>query len=60
MKTYSTAFEFIQPNIVIFLGDLFDAGVDVSETQFKNYVKRFYRIFKMNKYVKVGKVRSFY
>lgn len=45
MKTYSRAFSFVQPNVVIFLGDLMDEGSTASEAEYKRYVRRLFNIF---------------
>ncbi|KRT83549.1 Calcineurin-like phosphoesterase [Oryctes borbonicus] len=47
--TYRTVFNFIRPNIVIFLGDLFDEGSISIQHDFRDYVARLYRIFGITK-----------
>ncbi|KAF5293011.1 hypothetical protein FQA39_LY13780 [Lamprigera yunnana] len=44
-KTYSHAFKFTEPNVVIFLGDLFDEGSTATDEEFKIYLERFFTIF---------------
>jgi len=44
-KTYSYAFQFAQPDVVIFLGDLFDEGSIATDQEFKRYLRRLYDIF---------------
>ncbi|KAF5274088.1 hypothetical protein FQR65_LT04486 [Abscondita terminalis] len=44
-NTYSHAYRFTQPDVVIFLGDLFDEGSTAMEKEFDSYVDRFYNIF---------------
>ncbi|CAH1967806.1 unnamed protein product [Acanthoscelides obtectus] len=43
--TYQLAFEFVRPDIVIFLGDLMDEGHTASDIEFNNYVRRLFNIF---------------
>lgn len=44
-KTYSHAYKFTQPDVVIFLGDLLDEGSTATDKEFYSYVERFYNIF---------------
>jgi len=44
-RTYNQALHYAKPDIVVFLGDLIDEGSVAGEQEFKDYVKRFYRIF---------------
>ncbi|XP_018320679.1 uncharacterized protein LOC108733839 [Agrilus planipennis] len=44
-RTYSYAFEFTQPDVVIFLGDLFDEGSIATEAEYKTYLRRLFDIF---------------
>ena len=44
-RTYNQALHYSKPDIVVFLGDLIDEGSVAGEQEFKDYVKRFYRIF---------------
>lgn len=45
MKTYSHAFSFTEPHIVIFLGDLMDEGSIATETEYKHYLRRIFNLF---------------
>lgn len=45
MKTYSRAFSFVQPNVVVFLGDLMDEGSIATEIEYKRYARRLFNIF---------------
>ncbi|GJQ78978.1 hypothetical protein Trydic_g140 [Trypoxylus dichotomus] len=47
--TYQSVFNFIKPDIVIFLGDLFDEGSISVQHDFSNYVDRLYTIFDIGK-----------
>lgn len=44
-KTYSHAFQFAKPDVVIFLGDLMDEGSTASSEEYKQYAKRLFNIF---------------
>lgn len=45
MKTYTHAFSFVQPHVVVFLGDLMDEGSIATETEYKHYARRIFNIF---------------
>lgn len=45
LKTYSQAFNFAKPSIVIFLGDLMDEGSTATEVEYKRYARRLFNIF---------------
>lgn len=45
MKTYSQAFSYVQPHVVIFLGDLMDEGSVATEVEYKRYARRLFNIF---------------
>nr|XP_023026581.1 metallophosphoesterase 1 homolog [Leptinotarsa decemlineata] len=44
-KTYNHAFNFVQPDLVIFLGDLMDEAHKATDEEFSNYVRRLFNIF---------------
>lgn len=46
-KSFHSAFVTIQPEYVIFLGDLMDDGSYANDADFENYFSRFVRIFQM-------------
>lgn len=53
VNTYNHAFEFAKPEVVIFLGDLFDEGSTGSDEEFNLYVRRLFNIFLNDKYPNV-------
>ncbi|ESO04966.1 hypothetical protein HELRODRAFT_185536 [Helobdella robusta] len=42
---FSRALEHVKPDVIIFLGDLFDEGSRATDTQYATYVERFSNIF---------------
>lgn len=44
-RTYSLAYDFVQPDLVIFLGDLMDEAHIASKREFYEYVRRIFSIF---------------
>ncbi|KAI0223667.1 hypothetical protein LSAT2_025156 [Lamellibrachia satsuma] len=44
-KTFQYAFNHVQPDVVIFLGDLMDEGSNANGAEYKLYVQRFHQIF---------------
>lgn len=44
-KTFRQAFDFTKPDIVIFLGDLFDEGSIATNEEYHKYGRRFYNLF---------------
>ena len=46
-NTYRLALAHTQPDVIIFLGDLFDEGLKASDEQYNGYYERFSRIFKL-------------
>ncbi|KAF2903993.1 hypothetical protein ILUMI_02164 [Ignelater luminosus] len=44
-KTFSYAFHFTKPDVVIFLGDLFDEGSTATNPEFNTYLRRLFKIF---------------
>ena len=44
-KTYSHALHHVQPDVVVFLGDLLDEGSKASEDEYQSYMQRFSAIF---------------
>jgi hypothetical protein len=49
-STYQLAEWYAKPDLVIFLGDLFDEGVKATNRQFKSYYNRFSSIYKLRVY----------
>ncbi|XP_022915995.1 metallophosphoesterase 1 [Onthophagus taurus] len=45
LKTYNIAFDFVNPHVVIFLGDLFDEGSTATQKEFDTYKARFHGIY---------------
>lgn len=46
--TYNYAYSFVDPDIVIFLGDLMDEGSSATDHEFYGYVRRVFNIFLHN------------
>ncbi|KAK3913847.1 Cell division control protein 1 [Frankliniella fusca] len=46
--TFTLAMSHVQPDAVVFLGDLMDEGNRADDDEFKRYVKRFFSIFHIN------------
>ncbi|XP_057668197.1 metallophosphoesterase 1 homolog [Diorhabda carinulata] len=44
-QTYLQAYNFVQPDVVIFLGDLMDEGHRASNQEFHEYIRRLFNIF---------------
>jgi hypothetical protein len=44
-KTFSLAYSYVQPDVVVFLGDLFDEGSKAFPYEYKSYMSRFQSIF---------------
>lgn len=44
-NTYSVAYQFVKPDVILFLGDLTDEGHIASDDDFYNYVRRLFQIF---------------
>ena len=44
-KNYAWAKSYYSPDVVIFLGDLIDEGVEATESEYMSYVNRFYSIY---------------
>lgn len=47
-KTYSIAKKHAKPDLVLFLGDLFDEGSVAYEVEYKTYVSRITNIFNLD------------
>lgn len=52
-RAFQTAMLLHPPDLVFFLGDLFDEGLFCSGTEFDYYVKRFYSLFSVPNGTKV-------
>lgn len=52
-RSFQSAMTLFQPQLVIFLGDLFDEGQWVTDTEWKEYVLRFHKLFHTPDHVKV-------
>ncbi|XP_065201543.1 uncharacterized protein Mppe isoform X2 [Planococcus citri] len=48
-NTFTTALQFVKPDGIIFLGDLFDEGSVATTDQFNRYCNRFHSIFQLEK-----------
>lgn len=59
LKTFSLAYNYVQPDIVIFLGDLMDEGSKASASEYKSYLHRFQHIFYPMKNSKVTDVNLY-
>uniref|UniRef100_A0A336MKE9 CSON000539 protein n=1 Tax=Culicoides sonorensis TaxID=179676 RepID=A0A336MKE9_CULSO len=46
-KTFSHAFAHARPDVICFLGDIFDEGSSADDTQYQRYYERFREIFQM-------------
>ena len=46
-RTFAAACSHVQPEVVVFLGDLFDEGRTATDSEFHQYRDRFRRIFKV-------------
>lgn len=44
-KTFSLAYSYVEPDLVIFLGDLFDEGSKATTDEYETYISRFQSIF---------------
>ncbi|GLV45658.1 Metallophosphoesterase [Carabus blaptoides fortunei] len=44
-KTYSTVVNHLKPDVIVFLGDLFDEGSIANHEQFSRYLTRFFDVF---------------
>lgn len=45
MTTYNLAYNFIEPDIIIFLGDLMDEAHIATKEEFYQYIRRIFAIF---------------
>ena len=52
-KTFILAVSRFQPDVIVYLGDLFDEGSKAQEPLFQEYVQRFKDIFRTEEHVKV-------
>lgn len=53
-KSFESALTIVQPEVVIFLGDLMDLGSYASDKEFQGYLERFHDIFKIPQHVHVN------
>ncbi|UJR21960.1 hypothetical protein I4U23_025028 [Adineta vaga] len=51
-QTFSRAHDYVKPNWVLFLGDIFDEGLSASSIEFHRYFERFDTIFQYKKHEK--------
>ncbi|XP_052261926.1 uncharacterized protein LOC127865904 isoform X2 [Dreissena polymorpha] len=51
-KTFAHAFDYSQPDVIIFLGDLFDEGSKAFPEEYKSTLDRFQSIFPQTSYMK--------
>ena len=47
--TFAVASSYVQPDVIVYLGDLFDEGLAANDAQFKRYYERFTRAFRCGK-----------
>lgn len=63
MKTYNLAYDFVQPDLVIFLGDLMDEAHIATKKEFYQYVRRIFAIFlshqRVSKHVRVSHTTNY-
>ncbi|XP_025080618.1 cell division control protein 1-like isoform X2 [Pomacea canaliculata] len=52
-KTFALAYNYLQPDVVVFLGDLMDEGSKATQEEYKSYVERFHSVFYLMKGSKV-------
>ena len=48
-NTYMLANSYVQPDVVAFLGDLFDEGLKANDEQYARYFSRFQAVFQLGK-----------
>jgi len=53
-KTFQTAFYHVQPEVVVFLGDIMDEGSIATDDEYRRYVERFNDLFHVSHTVKVS------
>lgn len=51
-KTFSYAYSYSQPDVIVFLGDLFDEGSKATKLEYSETLDRFRRIFRETEYIK--------
>ncbi|XP_033233884.1 metallophosphoesterase 1 homolog isoform X1 [Drosophila pseudoobscura] len=59
-KTFERAVAFTQPHIIVFLGDLLDEGNIATAQEYKQYVKRFRRIYQSKKFRKFRMISAYF
>lgn len=47
-RTFKTALNHVQPDLIIFLGDIFDEGSISTAEEYERYLRRFHRIFQQH------------
>ncbi|CAO1395564.1 unnamed protein product [Diamesa tonsa] len=52
-RTFQTAVQIFSPDVIFILGDIFDEGNWVNEDDYKNYVDRFHKLFKISDDIKL-------
>lgn len=50
-NTFARAFAYSKPDVICFMGDLFDEGSVASDDAYQRYLKRFNYIFRTNRHV---------
>ena len=53
-KTFERALYHVDPNIIVFLGDIMDEGSISKNDEYKRYLERFHGIFYIERRVKVS------
>lgn len=56
---FERAYDYCDPDVVIFLGDLMDEGSKATEKDYAVYIERFHRIFYRARKKKVCSIPSF-
>lgn len=57
-RSFQTAVQIFQPDVVFILGDVFDEGNWVNDTQFQEYVDRFHTIFYVPENTKIYPIQG--
>jgi len=52
-KTFSYAMEYSDPDVIVFLGDIFDEGSRATDDQYDATLARFKAIYPQTSYIKV-------
>ena len=55
---FSYAYEYSEPDVVIYLGDLMDEGSKATPMEYEQTLDRIHSVFKPAQYVKVGQCKG--